>query len=64
MLRYYMTPETRESVIAESNRLIAARAARSVARQQRRDCDRAARTPVGADRDGADLGDERRLWLG
>ena len=28
MLRYYMTPETRQAVIAESNRLIAHRAAR------------------------------------
>jgi hypothetical protein len=27
MLRYYMTPETRQAVIAESNRLIATRAA-------------------------------------
>ena len=27
MLRYYMTPETRAALIAESNRMIAARAA-------------------------------------
>ena len=29
MHRYYMTPETRQAVIAESNRLIATRAARA-----------------------------------
>jgi hypothetical protein len=32
MLRYYMTPETREAVIAESNRLIATRAALNATR--------------------------------
>lgn len=32
MFRYYMTPETREAVIAESNRLIAARAALTASR--------------------------------
>ena len=34
MLRYYMTPETRQAVIAESNRLIAERAALNAARKQ------------------------------
>ena len=33
MLRYYMTPETRQAVIAESNRLIAARAAMNASRR-------------------------------
>ena len=32
MLRYYMTPETRQSLIAESNRLLAMRAAANAAR--------------------------------
>jgi hypothetical protein len=32
MLRYYMTPETRQAVIAESNRLIATRAAMNASR--------------------------------
>ncbi len=36
MLRYYMTPETRDAVIAESNRLIATRA-KSKASLARRD---------------------------
>jgi hypothetical protein len=35
MLRYYMTPETRQSLIAESNRLIAMRAAIVAVRQAR-----------------------------
>jgi hypothetical protein len=35
MLRYYMTPETRQAVIAESNRLIATRAAMNVGRSRR-----------------------------
>jgi len=34
MLRYYMTPETRQAVIAESNRLIAERAALNASRKQ------------------------------
>jgi hypothetical protein len=34
MHRYYMTPETRQAVIAESNRLIANRAAASAARSR------------------------------
>jgi len=34
MFRYYMTPETRQAVIAESNRLIAKRAALHAARKQ------------------------------
>jgi hypothetical protein len=34
MFRYYMTPETRQAVIAESNRLIAERAALNAARKQ------------------------------
>ncbi|MEO5844147.1 MAG: hypothetical protein ABIQ33_04840 [Caldimonas sp.] len=34
MLRYYMTPETRDAVIAESNRLIAARAATKASGKQ------------------------------
>jgi hypothetical protein len=34
MFRYYMTPETRQAVIAESNRLIAARAAVHAGRRQ------------------------------
>jgi hypothetical protein len=34
MFRYYMTPETRQAVIAESNRLIAARAALHASRHQ------------------------------
>jgi hypothetical protein len=33
MLRYYMTPETRQAVIAESNRLIATRAAMYASRR-------------------------------
>jgi hypothetical protein len=33
MLRYYMTPETRQAVIAESNRLIAERAALNASRK-------------------------------
>ena len=33
MLRYYMTPETREALIAESNRIIAARAAAKAAKK-------------------------------
>ena len=38
MLRYYMTPETRQAVIAESNRLIATRAAmNSRSREESRD---------------------------
>ena len=36
MHRYYMTPETRQAVIAESNRLIASRAAMDAARRQPR----------------------------
>ena len=35
MFRYYMTPETRQAVIAESNRLIANRAALSASRSRR-----------------------------
>ena len=35
MLRYYMTPETRQSLIAESNRQIAMRAIASAARGRR-----------------------------
>jgi hypothetical protein len=35
MFRYYMTPETRQAVIAESNRLIAERAALNAARKHR-----------------------------
>ncbi len=34
MLRYYMTPETRQAVIAESNRLIATRAAMNRSRSR------------------------------
>ncbi len=34
MLRYYMTPETRQAVIAESNRLIATRAAMYASRKR------------------------------
>ncbi len=34
MLRYYMTPETRQAVIAESNRLIATRAAMNANRSR------------------------------
>jgi len=34
MLRYYMTPETRQAVIAESNRLIATRAAMNASRSR------------------------------
>jgi len=34
MLRYYMTPETRQAVIAESNRLIATRAAMNLSRSR------------------------------
>ena len=34
MLRYYMTAETREALIAESNRLIAARAATHPSRRR------------------------------
>ena len=34
MLRYYMTPETRQAVIAESNRLIATRAAMNTSRSR------------------------------
>jgi hypothetical protein len=34
MLRYYMTPETRQAVIAESNRLIATRAAMQPSRSR------------------------------
>ena len=33
MFRYYMTPETRQAVIAESNRLIAERAALNATRR-------------------------------
>jgi|KBSMisStaDraftv2_1062788.scaffolds.fasta_scaffold447570_2 hypothetical protein len=33
MFRYYMTPETRQAVIAESNRLIAERAALNASRK-------------------------------
>ena len=36
MHRYYMTAETRQAVIAESNRLIATRAAMLASRQQPR----------------------------
>ena len=39
MFRYYMTPETRQAVIAESNRLIADRAAMSAARRAQRGAD-------------------------
>ena len=42
MLRYYMTPETRQAVIDESNRLIASRAAINAAR---RDLDDGATEP-------------------
>ena len=35
MLPYYMTPETRQAVIAESNRLIATRAALHAVRRRR-----------------------------
>lgn len=34
ILRYYMTPETRQAVIAESNRLIATRAAMNPGRSR------------------------------
>jgi hypothetical protein len=61
MLRYYMTVETRESVIAESNRLIAARAANSALRRQREASERPAQWPAREDV-VAELGDERRLW--
>jgi hypothetical protein len=37
MLRYYMTPETRQAVIDESNRLIARRAALNASRRNRDD---------------------------
>jgi hypothetical protein len=36
MHRFYMTPETRQAVIAESNRLIAHRAALSASRREDR----------------------------
>ena len=42
MLRYYMTPETRQAVIDESNRLIANRAALNASR---RELDDTAREP-------------------
>ncbi len=35
MLRYYMTPETRQSLIAESNRMITMRAIANAARGRR-----------------------------
>jgi hypothetical protein len=35
MLRYYMTPETQQALIAESNRQIARRAAMNAARRER-----------------------------
>jgi hypothetical protein len=43
MHRYYMTPETRQALIAESNRLIAVRAAMQVARTRREQNDANAR---------------------
>jgi len=53
MLRYYMTPETRQSLIAESNRLIAMRAASQAARRQ----DGAAAAATFADVSGDDAGE-------
>jgi len=49
MLRYYMTPETRQAVIAESNRLIAMRAAMNLSRSR------------GEARDPDGLGDDQSL---
>lgn len=46
MHRYYMTPGTRQAVIAESNRLIAARAA-THARRRRLASDTACESPEG-----------------
>jgi len=40
MFRYYMTPETRQAVIAESNRLIATRAAMNAGRSRGEALDR------------------------
>jgi hypothetical protein len=50
MHRYYMTAETRQAVIAESNRLIAARAATD-ARRRRLESDPAGESLAGGDTD-------------
>ena len=64
MLRYYMTAETRESVIAESNRMIAARAASNAARRPRGQGDAVAPTPAhDVHRAAAEGGEERRVWV-
>jgi len=51
MHRYYMTAETRQALIAESNRLIAARAATNTLRRTSRSD--AAEQPVESDWHGA-----------
>ena len=48
MLPYYMTPETRQAVIAESNRLIATRAAMNASRARGRDRERPCRDEASA----------------
>jgi hypothetical protein len=60
MLRYYMTPETRQAVIDESNRLIASRATSNGSRTPRQPQDGAeASTPVALAADtGGDADDD------
>ena len=54
MLRYYMTPETRQSLIAESNRLIAMRAIANAARGRRAPAADPALAANDADADDSD----------
>ena len=49
MLRYYMTPETRQAVIDESNRLIATRATINASRTRSEPDDGGDREPASAD---------------
>ena len=57
MLRYYTTPETRQALIAESNRLIASRAGGNASRTLHEPPDAADSAPAAL-RDAAEDGSE------
>jgi len=54
MLPYYMTPETRQAVIEESNRLIATRAAMNTTRARGHDLERPSGDEASASADAID----------
>ena len=54
MLRYYMTPETRQSLIEESNRMIAMRAAINAVRRARAAAERTVLRGASAQADAED----------